>query len=94
MRKKIIFGTLLVVFVMMMLPTAYATESSAVKGTMKSQIPIILPDISIEDLKIKNRDGPEPTFFLIFILNQIFNLLRLVKFVLPLLIIYLLITGQ
>ena len=80
MKKKIIFGTLLVVFVMMTLPTAYAAESSTVKGAMKSQIPIILPDIDIEELKLKYQNGPEPTFFLIFILKQILNILRTIKF--------------
>lgn len=80
MKKKIIFGTLLVVFVMMTLPTAYAAESSTVKGAMKSQIPIILPDIDIEELKLKYQNGPEPTFFLIFILHRILNLLRMIKF--------------
>jgi len=47
MKKKIIFGTLLVVFVMMTL---------------------------------KYQNGPEPTFFLIFILHRILNLLRMIKF--------------
>ncbi len=88
MRKKIIFGTLLAVFVIMTLPTAYAAESSTVKGTMKSQIPIILPDINIEELKLKYQGGPEPTFILLFIFSVIINILRLVKFVLPILIIF------
>jgi hypothetical protein len=94
MSKKIIFGSLLVVFVMMMLPTAYATESSAVKETMKSRVSFLLPDLNIEDLEIKNQDDPEPTFILIFILQQILNILRVVKFALPFVILYMLFAGQ
>jgi hypothetical protein len=94
MSKKIIFGSLLVVFVMMMLPTAYATESSVVKETMKSGIPFLRPDLNIEDLEIKNQDDPEPTFILIFILQQILNILRVVKFALPFVILYMLFAGQ
>ena len=80
MRKKILFGSLLAVFLMIMLPTVSAIESDAVKETMKSQDPIVIPDIDIEKLKIKYQNGPEPTFFLIFILHQILNLLRTIKF--------------
>jgi len=76
MRKKIIIGSLLAVFLMMMLPTVSAIESDAVKETMKSQYPNIIPDIDIEELKLKYQNGPEPTFFLIWILN----LLRMIKF--------------
>ncbi|MCK5112596.1 MAG: hypothetical protein KAQ84_03555 [Thermoplasmatales archaeon] len=80
MRKKIIIGSLLAVFLMMMLPTVSTIESDAVKETMKSQNPIIIPDIDIEELKLKYQNGPEPTFFLIFILKQILSLLRMIKF--------------
>jgi len=80
MRKKIIIGSLLAVFLMMMLPTVSAIESDAVKETMKSQYPNIIPDIDIEELKLKYQNGPEPTFFLIFILHRILNLLRMIKF--------------
>ena len=81
MKKKILFGSLLAVFLMMMLPTACAVESNTVKETMESQYPIIIPDIDIEELKEKYKDrGFEPTFFLIFILHRILNLLRMIKF--------------
>ena len=81
MKKKIIFGSLLAVFLMMMLPTVSAIESDAVKETIKSQYPIIIPDIDIEELKEKYKDrGIQPTFFLIFILKQILNILRTIKF--------------
>ena len=80
MRKKIIIGSLLAVFLMMMLPTVSAIESDAVKETMKSQDPIVIPDIDIEELKLKYQSGSEPWFFLIFILKQIIGLLRIIKF--------------
>ena len=81
MKKKILFGSLLAVFLMMMLPTVSAIESDAVKETMKSQYPTTIPDIDIEELKEKYKDkGIEPTFFLIFILKQILNILRTIKF--------------
>ena len=81
MKKRIIIGTLLAVFLMMMLPTACAVESNTVKETMESQYPIIIPDIDFEELKEKYKDRPiEPTFFLIFILKQIIGLLRIIKF--------------
>jgi len=70
----------LAVFLMMMLPTVSAIESDAVKETMKSQDPIVIPDIDIEELKLKYQSGSEPWFFLIFILQQILNLLRTIKF--------------
>jgi len=80
MKKKILFGSLLAVFIMMMLPTVSAIESDAVKETTKLQYPIIIPDIDIEELKLKYQNGPEPTFFLIFILHRILNLFRMIKF--------------
>ena len=51
MKKKIIFGRLLAVFLMMMLPTSCAVEYSIVKETIKSQNPIIIPDLDVEELK-------------------------------------------
>ncbi|UCF11852.1 MAG: hypothetical protein JSW06_07325 [Thermoplasmatales archaeon] len=80
MKKKIIFGSFLTIFLMMMLPTVSAIESDAMKETMKSQYSILIPDIDIEDLKLKYQNDPEPLFFLIFILHQILNLLRTIKF--------------
>ena len=80
MKKRIIIGSLLAVFLMMMLPTACAAEFNAVKETMKSQHSIIIPEIDIEELKLKYQDGPEPTFILLFLLSVILHLLRIVKF--------------
>ncbi|UCF12266.1 MAG: hypothetical protein JSW06_09525 [Thermoplasmatales archaeon] len=80
MRKKIIFGSFLAVFLMMMLPTISAIESDAMKETMKSQYPIIIPDIDTDELKFQYQSGSEPWFFLIFILKQILNILRTIKF--------------
>ena len=80
MKKRIIIGSLLAVFLMMMLPTACAVEFNAAWETMKSQHPIIIPDIDIEELKLKYQNGPEPTFILLFLLSIILNLLRIVKF--------------
>ena len=87
MRKKIIIGSLLAVFLMVMLPSAYAVESNIVKETMKSQYPIIIPELDIEELKLKYPNGPEPTFILLFLLSIILNLLRLVKFAIPFVLI-------
>ena len=87
MRKKIIIGSLLAVFLMAMLPSAYAVESNIVKETMKSQCPITIPEIDIEELKLKYQNGPEPTFILLFLLSIIINLLRLVKFAIPFILI-------
>ena len=50
MRKKIVIGSLLAVFLMMMLPIASAVNSNAVKETTKAQYPIIVPDINVEEL--------------------------------------------
>ncbi|UCF12551.1 MAG: hypothetical protein JSW06_11055 [Thermoplasmatales archaeon] len=80
MKKKIMFGSLLAVFLMIMLPIISAIESDTVKETMKSKYIITIPDIDIEESKIKYQNDPEPTFFLIFILKQILNLLRTIKF--------------
>ena len=81
MNKKILFGSLLAVFLMAMLPTVSGVESNLVRETMKSQYPIVIPDVDIEELKEKYKNrGIEPTFFLIFILKQILNLLRTIKF--------------
>lgn len=92
MNKKILFGSMLAVFLMMMLPTASAAEYSTVKETMKSQYPIIIPDIDIEELKLKYQNNPtEPTFIILFILTQIIRLLRMVKFTVLFALIYLVI---
>ena len=81
MKKRIIIGGFLAVFLMIMLPIASAVESNTVKKTMESQYPVIIPDIDIEELKEKYKDRPiEPTFFLIFLLKQIIGLLRIIKF--------------
>ncbi|UCF13420.1 MAG: hypothetical protein JSW06_03965 [Thermoplasmatales archaeon] len=80
MRKKILFGSLLAAFLMMMLPTVSAIESDAMKETMKSLQPIIIPDIDVDELRLQYQSGSEPWFFLIFILKQILNILRTIKF--------------
>ncbi len=81
MKKKTIIGSLLVISLIAMLPSACAVEFNAVKEIMESQYPIIIPEIDIEELKEKYKDGPiEPTLIILFILTQILNILRIVKF--------------
>ena len=81
MEKKTIIGSLLVISLIAMLPSACAVEFNAVKEIMESQYPIIIPEIDIEELKEKYKDGPiEPTLIILFILTQILNILRIVKF--------------
>jgi len=93
MKMKILFGSLLAVFLMMMLPTVSAVDYNTVKETMKSQYPIIIPDIDIEELKLKYQNNPEPTYVILFILMQIIRLLRIVKFsILSVLLVIIIIT--
>lgn len=82
MKKKIIIGSLLAVFIMMMLPSASAVESSTIEKTLKSQQPIVNPDIDIGELKLKYQDDPaEPKFVILFLLSILLNILRAAKFV-------------
>jgi hypothetical protein len=88
MKKKIVIGSILVISLIAMLPSACAIEFSAVKETMESQYPVIIPEIDIEELKEKYKDRPiEPTFIILFILSQILNILRTIKFALLFVII-------
>lgn len=81
MKKKIIIGSLLAVFIMMMLPSASAVESSTIEETLKSQQPIVNPDIDIGELKLKYQDDPaEPKFVILFLLSILLNILRAAKF--------------
>ena len=52
MKKKII-GSLLVISLIAMLPSACAVEFKAVKETMESHYPVIIPEIDIEELMEK-----------------------------------------
>ncbi len=87
MRKKIIFGSLLAVFLMVMLPSACAVESNAVKEPIESRrfFEVQNINIDIEKLieKITDNSG-EPLFILtllILLLRAIRGIVWIVGFV-------------
>lgn len=79
MKKEIIIGTMLAVFLVTMLPSVCALESNIVKGTWKSQFSNIIPEIDIDKLIIKYMDNPaEPliiTTLIIFLLKLVRGIL-------------------
>lgn len=82
MKKKIIIGSLLAIFIMMMLPSASAVESNTIEKMIISQDSIVFPEIDFEELKSKYQDDPSvPKFAILFLLSIIINILRAAKFV-------------
>lgn len=81
MKKKSIIGSLLAVFLMMMLPSVSAVESNAVKETTTSRSPFVIPDIDIEELKVVYNNNPsKPLCILITALIWFLKLVRLFLF--------------
>lgn len=79
MKKiKIIIGSLLAIFLMMMLPSASAIEADAAKETRNYSLEIL--DTNLKKLKEKYGDGdPEPTFIILYtILIWILKALRMI----------------
>ena len=85
MRGKIIFGSLLAVFLMVMLPSACAVESNAVKEPIESRRFFEVQNIDIEKLiEKKTGNSGEPLFiltFLILLLKAIRTTVWIVGFV-------------
>ncbi|UCD14349.1 MAG: hypothetical protein JSW60_02740 [Thermoplasmatales archaeon] len=75
MKKKIIIGSLLAVFLMMM-PSVSAVESNAVKE--KTRYSFIESDIDIEELKEEyNKNPSAPLFIIVTALIWFLKLLRI-----------------
>lgn len=87
MRGKIIFGSLLAVFLMVMLPSACAVESNAVKEPIESRRFFEVQNINIDIEKLiekKTDNSGEPLFiltFLILLLKAIRTTVWIVGFV-------------
>lgn len=92
MEKKLIFGSMLAIFLIAMLPTTCAVESNFIDKTLELH-PVMQQDLIIKEFENNGKNRPEPTIFLIFLLHQILNILRIVKFSLPFILIYLIIKG-
>jgi len=79
MKIKIILGSILAIFIMIMLPTISAVQLDIVEKKMNSINSII--DSKFEELKLRYKNDPaEPTIIILLLLSVILNLLRLVKF--------------
>ena len=89
MRKKIVIGSLLAVFLMIMLPMASAVNSNAVKETTKAQYPIIVPDIDVEELKEQYTNDPsEPLPIIVTLLIWLLKIMRIILVPIWALLIY------
>lgn len=89
MRKKIVIGSLLAVFLMMMLPISSAVNSNAAKETTKAQYPIIVPDIDVEELKEQYTNDPsEPLPIIVTLLIWLLKIMRIILIPIWALLIY------
>ena len=79
MRKNIVIGSLLAVFLLMLLPISSAVNSNAVKETTKSQYPLIVPDIDVEELKEQYTNDPsEPLPIIVTLLIWLLKITRII----------------
>lgn len=76
MKKKIIIGSLLAVFLITMLPTTNVVGSNTVKETLKSQLPHAIPNIDFERIKLKNTDNPAEPLVITTLLIWLLKIIR------------------
>jgi membrane glycosyltransferase len=77
MRKNLILGSLLAVFLMMMLPTVAATEAKVAQSASTSPNLLDAQTTYIEAIREKYKDNPSPQTFIILSLAILFlKLLR------------------
>jgi hypothetical protein len=75
MRKMLIGGSLLVVFLLMMLPTVAAEEANVAQSTTTPYL-LDIQATYLEELREKFTDGPSPQIFLITFAILLLKLLR------------------
>ena len=104
MKKKIIFGSLLAVFVLMVLPSVSAVEFNTAVETNKSQILKQLQDMTVDEfrekiktLDIKELEEKTQTYslfeWIIFLISSFIFVYLLPIIVIPMLVIVFLIGG-
>jgi hypothetical protein len=87
MRKTILLGGLLAVFLIFTLPTVSAVESVVVQSSKASSYHLTAQDIDLEKIQAKYSNNPTPqTFFLLTLAILFLKLLRL-SMILPILIV-------
>jgi hypothetical protein len=77
MRKNLIIGSLLAVFLMMMLPTVAATEAKVAQSASASPNFLNVQATYIEAIREKYKDNPSPQTFIIITLAILF--LKLIR---------------
>jgi len=77
MRKTLILGSLLAVFLMMMLPTVAAAEAKVAQSATTSPYLLNAQSVYIEAIRAKYKDNPSPQTFILLTLAILFlKLLR------------------
>ena len=76
MKKTLIFGSLLAVFLMMMLPAVSAEESKAVQSAQSSPYLLKSQETYMETIRAKYANDPTPQTILITLAIMLLKLLR------------------
>ncbi|DAC72561.1 MAG TPA: hypothetical protein DSN98_04550 [Thermoplasmata archaeon] len=77
MRKNLIVGSLLAVFLMMMLPTVAAAEAKVAQSATTSPNLLSIQTAYVEAIRAKYKDDPSPQTFILLTLAILFlKLLR------------------
>jgi len=77
MRKTLILGSLLAVFLMMMLPTVAAAEAKVAQSATTSPYLINIQTTYIDAIRAKYKDNPSPQTFILLTLGIL--LLKLLR---------------
>jgi hypothetical protein len=89
MRNDIIIKSLVIIILITLFPTVSAVEFSEVNDILKTKQSMI--NIDVEELRSKYLNSPaEPTIILLFLLSILLNILRVLKFSLPIMLIIML----
>jgi hypothetical protein len=95
MRKTLILGSLLAVFLMMMLPAVAAAEAKIAQSATTSPNLINIQTTYIDALRAKNKDNPSPqTFILLTLAILLLKLLRWGVIFIGLIILFILRRGH
>lgn len=89
MRNDIIIKSLVIIVLITLFPTVNAVECSEVDDILKTKQSMM--NINVEELRLKYLNNPaEPTIILLFLLSILLNILRVVKFSLPIMLVIIL----